>query len=142
MGIEIRIETEEITIGIIIGPITEIGQGPTIGMTIGKTTIDQMIGKTITDLMIGKTVTDKMIGETTIDKTMEGTIIEIGKITEEIINRDIEIEVKVGRIQEIITVTIQEREVEIGVETDKCEQELEHYLMIEKTGQGLDLTPG
>ena len=61
---------------------------------------------------------------------------------EETINRDIEIGVKVGRIQEIITVTVQEREVEIGVETDKCDQELECYLMIGKTGQGLDPTLG
>ena len=47
--------------------------------------------------------------------------------------RDIEIEVKVGRIQEIIIVTIQEKgveiEVEIGVVIDKCIQEQEHYLM-------------
>ena len=37
------------------------------------------------------------------------------------LNRGKEIEVRVGRIQEIIIVTIQEREVEIGVETDKCD---------------------
>ena len=45
---------------------------------------------------------------------------------EETINRDIEIEVKVGRILEIIKETIQEkdlREVEVGVEIDKCNQE-------------------
>ena len=71
VGIDIRIKTEEITIGIIIGPITEIGQETIIGMTIGKTTIDQVIGETITGLMIGKTVTDKMIGETILDKTIE-----------------------------------------------------------------------
>ena len=56
------------------------------------------------------------------------------------LNKDIEIEVRVGRIQEIIIVTI--LEVEIGVETDKCNQELEHYLIIERTGQGLDPTLG
>ena len=38
--------------------------------------------------------------------------------------------------------TIQEIEVEIGVETDKCNQELECYLMKEKTDQGPGLTLG
>ena len=49
---------------------------------------------------------------------------------EGILNRDIEIEVKVGRIQQIIIVTIQEKdlsevevEVEIGVVIDKCDQQ-------------------
>ena len=49
---------------------------------------------------------------------------------------------RAGRIQEIIRVTIREIEVEIGIETDKCDQELEHYLMIEKRGQGLGQTLG
>ena len=75
-----------------------------------------MIGMTITEQMIGETVTDKMIGETTLDKTIKGTIIETDKIMDGTINRGIEIEVKVGRIQEIIRVTIQEKEVEIEVE--------------------------
>ena len=43
--------------------------------------------------MIGETVTDKMIGDTTLDQTIEGTIIEIDKIIETTLNRDIEIEV-------------------------------------------------
>ena len=49
---------------------------------------------------------------------------------EETINRDIKIEVKVGRIQEIFTETIQEKdmrkveiEADIGVEIDKHSQE-------------------
>ena len=99
-----------------------------------------MVEETITSLMIGKIVTDKMIGETIIDNTIEG--IEIDKIMETTLNKDIEIEVRVGRIQEIIIVTIQDRKEMIGVEADKCDQELEHYQMIEKTGQGLDLTLG
>ena len=57
-------------------------------------------------------------------------------------NRGVEIEVRVGRVQEITLVTIQEIEVEIGVETDKCDQELEHYPMKEETDQGLGLTLG
>ena len=109
-------------------------------MKVEETTTDQMIGMTITDLMIGETVTDKMIGETIIDKTIEGTIIEIDKIMEETLNRDMEIEVRVGSIQEITVVTMQK--VEKRVETDKCDQELECYLMKEKTGQGLDPTLG
>ena len=111
VGIGIKIEIEEITtIETIIGQIIGIDQGTTIGMTIEEIT---------TDLMIGKIVTDKMIGETIIDKTIEETILEIDKImTEMTLNRDIEIEVRVGRIQEIIIVTIQEIEVEIGVETN------------------------
>ena len=97
-----------------------------------------MVEETITDQMIGKTITDKMIEETIIDETIEGTIIEIDKSVEETLNRDTEIEVKVGRIQEIIIVTIQEKEVEIEVEIDKHDQEQGHYLMKEKTVQGLD----
>ena len=91
-----------------------------IGVMVEETTTDQMIGETIANLMIGETVTDKMIEETTIDKTIEETIIEIDQIMEEMtLNRDKEIEVRVGRIQEIIIVTIQGIGLEIGVETDK-----------------------
>ena len=83
-----------------------------------------------------------MIGETILDKSIEGTIIGIDQIMEETRNRDIEIEVKAGRILEIIIVTIQEKEVEIeieiGVMTDKHDHEQEHYLMKEETGPGLD----
>ena len=75
-------------------------------MTVEETTTSQMIDMTITSLMIGNTVTDKMIEETIIDKTIEGTIIEIDTIMEGTLNRDKEIEVRVGRIQEIIIVTI------------------------------------
>ena len=76
-------------------------------------------------------------GKTIIDKKIEETILEIDKIMAEMaLSRDIEIEVRVGKIQEITKMTIQEIEAEIGVETDKCDQELECYLMIEKTGQG------
>ena len=65
------------------------------------------IEEIMTGLMIGKTVTDKMIEEKIIDKTIEETIIEIDKIiTETTLNRYIEIEVKVGTVQEIIIVTI------------------------------------
>ena len=67
---------------------------------------------------------------------------------EETINRCIEIEVKVGRIQEIIIEKIQEqdmskKEVEIEVVIDKCDQEQEHYQMNERIGQdqNLDLDP-
>ena len=135
--------------GITIETIIGISQETTMGMMVEETTTDQMIGKTITSLMIGETVTDKMIGETIIDETVEETIIEIGQIMEGTLNGDIEMEVRVGRIQEIIIVTIQEKDlskveigVEIGVETDKCNQEQECYLMKEKTGQGLDPTLG
>ena len=72
-------------------------QEKTIGMTTGETTID---------MMIGKTITDQMIGETIIDRTIEGTITEIDQIMEGTINKDIGIEVKVGRILEIIIETI------------------------------------
>ena len=69
-----------------------------------------------------------MKGETFIDKTIEGTILEIDKIMAEMtLNRDIEIEVRVEKVQEITIVTIQEIEVEIEVETDTCDQDLEHY---------------
>ena len=88
--------------------------------------------------MIGKTTTDKMIDKTIIDKIIEETIIEtfIDQIMEETIkeNRDIEIEVKEGRILEIIIETIQEKdlskveiEIEIGVEKDMDDQDQEHY---------------
>ena len=107
-----------------------------------ETTTDQMIGMTIIGLMIGETVTNKMIGETIIDQTIEETFIEIEKNMEETLNRGIGIVVKVGRIQETIIVTIQEIGIEIGVETDKCDKELEHYLMNEKTDQGLHPTLG
>ena len=78
--------------------------------------------------MTGVTVTDQMIGETITDKTIEGTIIEIDQIMEKTINRDIEIEVKVGIIQEIIIEKIQEqdmskKEAQIGVVIDKHDQE-------------------
>ena len=91
-----------------------------------------VIGEIIIDVTIAKTITDQMIGKTIIDKTIEGKTIEIDKIMEGTINKGIEIEVKVGRIQEIIRETIQEkdlreieveREVEIGVEIDKHDQE-------------------
>ena len=107
-----------------------------------------MIGETIINVMIEQIVTDKMIGETIIDKIKEGIIKEtiISEIMEETINRDIEIEVKVGRILEMITETIQEKdlkEVEIGVEIDKHDQQQEHYQVIERIGQdqNLDLDP-
>ena len=122
-----------ITIGTIIDLILEIGQETTIGVMVEETVTDQMIGMTITDQMIGKTGTDKMIGETILDKTIEGTIKEIDKIMDRTISEDIEIQVKEGRIQEIVIVTIQEKEVEIEVEigilTDKHDQEGEHYLI-------------
>ena len=98
---------EGITIGTSIDPIMEIGQETTMGMLVEETTTDEMIGKTITDKMIGKTI---------IDKTIEETIIEIDQIMEGTLNRDIEIDVRIGRIQEIIIVTVQEKEVEIEVE--------------------------
>ena len=132
VGIEIKIEVEEITVGTIIDPIIEIGQETTIGMIVEETTTDQMIDMTITDQTIGETITDKMIGETIIDKTIEGTITEMDQIMVEMLSKDIEIEMKAGRIQEIIIVTIQEKDlseveietgVEIGVEIDKCDQE-------------------
>ena len=125
VGIEINhtIEAEEITIGTIVGPIIEVDQEKTIDITIGEATIDMMIEEIVTGRMIGKTI---------IDKINHGTITETitDQIMEETINRDIEIEVKVGRILEIIIETIQEkdlREVEIGVEIDKHDQDvLEH----------------
>ena len=80
-----------------------------------------MIGEITTDKMIDKTIIDKIIEEiiteTITDQIMEETIIE---------NRDIELEVKVGRILEIIIEIIQEKdliEVEIGVEKDKHDQD-------------------
>ena len=69
-----------------------------------------------------------MINETVIGKIIEGIFTEtiIDQIMEETINRDIEIKVKVGRFLEIIMEIIQEkdlREVEIGIEIDKHDQE-------------------
>ena len=98
--------------------------------------------------MIGETTIDVMIGETIIYRTIEGTIVET--IIEGTINKDIGIEVKVGKILEIIIETIQEKdlneveiEVEVGVEIDKYDQEQEHYWMKERIGQdqNLDLDP-
>ena len=92
-----------------------------------------MIGETTIDMMIGKTITDQMIGKTIIDRKIEGTITEIDQIMgrdNQQRYKDIGIEVKVGRILEIIIETIQEKDlseveidVEIGVEIDKCDQE-------------------
>ena len=57
--------------------------------------------ETTIDMMIGEITTDKMIDETIIGKVIEEIITEtiIGQITEEAIieNRDIELEVKVGK---------------------------------------------
>ena len=88
-------------------------------------TIDQIIG------VDHETTIDMMIDETIIDKIIEGIITEtiIGQIMEETIieKRDIELEVKVGRILEIIIGIMQEKdlikveiEAEIGEEKDKC----------------------
>ena len=78
--------------------------------------------------MTGETTIDMMLGEIATDKIMEETIIG---------NRDIELEVKVGKILEIITEIIQgndlrevEIEAEIGVEKDKHDQDQEHYQRI------------
>ena len=129
---------EEITIGI-IDQIIEVDQDKTIDMMIGETAIDVMIEEIVIDRMIGKTIIDK-----TKHWTITGTIID--KIMVETINRDIELEVKVGRILEIIIEIIQGkdlREVDIGVEIDNCDQEQECYRMIEGIGQdqNLDLGP-
>ena len=103
-------------------------------MTVGEITISQMIGEIVTDEMIGITI---------INKTMEEKILEVDKIMAGMtLNREIEIKLRVGRVQKITIVTIQEIEVEIGVETDKCDQELECCLMKEETDQGLGLTLG
>ena len=92
----IHIEAEEITIEI-IDQIIQVDH---------EITIDMMIGETTTDVMIGEITTDKMIDKTIIDKIVEEIITETitGQIMEETIieNRDIELEVKVGRILEII----------------------------------------
>ena len=88
-------------------------------MIIGETTIDVMIEEIVTDKMIDKTIIDKLK-----DRIITETI--IGQIMEETINRDIEIEEKVGRILEIVIEIIQEKnliEVEIGVEIDMHDQE-------------------
>ena len=61
-----------------------------------------MIGETTIDMTIGKKITDQIIGETTTDRKIEGAIREKDQIMEGTINRDIGIEVKVGRILEII----------------------------------------
>ena len=123
-----QIETEEITIET-IDQIIEVDHETAIDMTIGETT---------TGMMIGKITIDKMINDTIIDMNIEEIITEtsIGQIVEETIieNRDIEIEVKVGRILEIIMEIIQEKdlskveiEAEIGVERDKHDQDQEHF---------------
>ena len=105
-------------------------------------------GETTIDVMIGETTMDKMIGETIIDKIKDGITTEtnIGQFMEGTINRDIEIEVEVGRILEIIIEIIQEKdmreveiEVEIGVEKDKLDQDQECYHMIERIGQDQNL---
>ena len=71
-----------------------------------KITIEMMIGETNIDMMIGRIATDKMIDVTIIGKKIEETITDpiIGQIMEETIigNKDIEPEVKVGKILEII----------------------------------------
>ena len=55
-------------------------------------------------------------------------------------NKDIELEVRVERVQEITKMTI--LEVEIEVETNNYNKELEHYQIIEiDQGLGQDLTP-
>ena len=119
-----HIDAEEITIEI-IDQIIEVDH---------KTTIDMMIGETTIDMMIGEIATDKMIDETIIGKIIEEIITEtiIGQIMEETIieNRDIDLEVKVGRILEIIMEIIQEIdlseveiEVEIGVDKEKHNQD-------------------
>ena len=106
-------------------------------MMIGETTIDMVIGEIATNKMIDVTIIGKnieeIITETTIGQVMEETVIE---------DREIEPEVKVGKILEIITGIIQgkglnkvEIEAEIGVEKDKCDQDLEHHLKIEIIGQ-------
>ena len=71
-----------------------------------------MIGKTPIDMMIEEIVTDKRTDETIIGKVIEWTITQkiIGQIMEETTNRDIELEVNVGRILEIIKEIIQERD--------------------------------
>ena len=74
--------------------------------------------------MIGETPIDMMIGQIIIDGTIEGTITET--IIEGTINKDIGIEVEVGRILEIIQendLSKVEIEVEIRVEIDKHNQE-------------------
>ena len=68
-------------------------------MMIVEKTIDVMIGKTTTDKMIDEKLIDK-ITETIIDQIMEKTIKE---------DRDIKIEVKGGRILEIIRDNSRER---------------------------------
>ena len=65
-----------------------------------------MVEETTTDQKIDVTITDQMIGETITDRTIEGTITEIDQIMVETVNRDIKIEVRVGRIQEIIIGTM------------------------------------
>ena len=113
-----HMKAEEIILEI-IDQIIEVDQEKTIDMMIGETTIDVIIEEIVTDKMIDETITDKIK-----DKIITETIID--QIMEETINRDIEIEVKVGRILKIIIEIIQEkdlREVEIGIEIDKHDQE-------------------
>ena len=141
VGIEIdHIEEEEIILET-IDQIIEVDYEITIDMMIEETTTDMMIGKLATDKMtdvtiIGKNI-EEIITETTIGQVMEETIIE---------NRDIGLEVKVGKILEIITGIIQgkdlnevEIEAEIGVEKDKCNQDQEHYQRIEVIDQDQNL---
>ena len=116
-------------------------------------TIDQMIEvdhETTIDMMIGEIAADKMIDMTIIGKNIEeiNTETTIGQITEETIigNRDIELQVKVGKILEIITGIIQgkdlgevETEVEIEVEKGNDDQDLGLHQKIEVIGQDQNL---
>ena len=85
-----KVDIEEITTTeTIIGPFVGIDLETNIGVTIEEIT------------------TSLMKGETIIDKTIEETILEIDKIMAEMtLNRDIEIEVRVGKIQDITKMTI------------------------------------
>ena len=73
-----------------------------------------MIGEITIDVMTGQITTDKMTDKTIIDRIIEEIITEtiIGQIMEETIieKRHIELEVKVGRILEIIIGLIQEKD--------------------------------
>ena len=116
----IHIEAEEIIIGT-IDQIIEVDHEITIYMMTGETTIDMMLGEIATDKMIDMTIIGETITDPIIGQIMEETIIG---------NRDIELEVKVGKILEIITEIIQgndlrevEIEAEIGVEKDKHDQD-------------------
>ena len=122
-----HIEAEEIIIET-IDQIIEVDHEITIYMMTGETTIDMMLGEIATDKMIDMTIIGETIKDPIIGQIMEETIIG---------NRDIELEVKVGKILEIITEIIQgndlrevEIEAEIGVEKDKHDQDQEHYQRI------------